>query len=219
MTKKLMMTVVAAFGLSAAVMADVKLVNVGSYLPKLDELKTNISKYEQQAPFDGVTFLIGGSSDVFNPEAFTDGQKNEMRAEGEAFKKIPFKQWKYNFLSVLADQHRPLWFDDDYWKNVTANWTAAAQLAKSCGMVGICLDPEGYGVYPVESFWRSESCIEGKGNLLNGGGPQPADPLHSQAQYLAEARKRGKQVGDAIFAASPRWSSGASISGASTAPT
>lgn len=209
MTKKLMMMFVLAFGLVAAVMADVKLVNVGSNLPKLDELKANISKYEQQAPFDGVMIMLGGSSDVFNPAAFTDGQKNEMRAAGEVYKKIPFKKWTYNFLGVLADQNRPLWFDDDYWKNVTANWTTAAQLAKSCGMVGICLDPEGYGVYPVESFWRSESCIEGKGSLLNGGGQQPADPLHSQAQYIAEARKRGKQIGDAIFAVFPEmvlWS-------------
>lgn len=210
MTKKLIMTVVAAFGLGAAEAAgDVKLVSVGSHLPKLEELKANIAKYEEQAPFDGVTFLIGGSSDVFNPEAYSDGQKREMNAAGEVYKSIPFKKWKYNFLSVLIDQHRPLWFDDEYWKNVTENWTAAARLAKSCGMVGISLDPEGYGVYPVESFWKSTSCIEGKGNLLNGGGPQPADPLHSEAQYVAEARKRGQQIGRAIFEAFPEmvlWS-------------
>ena len=96
MKKKLMMTVVTAFGLSAAVLADVKLVNVGSNMPKLEELKANIGKYEEQAPFDGIAILLGGSSDVFNPEAFSDGQKREMRAAGEVYKSIPFKKWKYN---------------------------------------------------------------------------------------------------------------------------
>ena len=196
MKKKLMMTVVTAFGLSAAVLADVKLVNVGSNMPKLDELKANISKYEQQAPFDGIAILLGGSSDVFNPEAFTAGQKSEMMAAGEVYKKIPFKKWTYNFLSVLIDQNIPLWFDDTYWDNVTANWTAAAELAKSCNMVGISLDPEGYGVYPVESYWRSEYWLK-------------TDNKHTADQYIMEARKRGRQIGEAIFAVFPEmvlWS-------------
>lgn len=187
MTKKRMMTFVLTFGLVAAAMADVKLVNVGSNLPSLETLKVNIGKYEEQAPFDGVAFLVGGS-DVFNPEAFTEGEKKEMRAAGEVYKSIPFKKWKYNFLSVLIDQNVPLWFDDTYWANVTANWCASTELAKSCKMVGVSLDPEGYGVYPVESYWRSDYWLK-----------QPGGNVHTEAQYLAEARKRGRQIGDAIF--------------------
>jgi len=177
---------------SLSAVNEVKIVTVGSHLPTLAKLKMDISRYESAAPFDGATFYIGGSSDVFNPKEFTEAQKGGMREAAKLYGGIAFTKWKYNFLSVLVDQHRPEWFDDCYWENVKKNWVTAAKLAKQLKFVGICLDPEGYGVYPVDSHWKSAWWIKG------GKGRDP-DRSHTGSEYLEEARKRGRQIGDAIF--------------------
>ena len=184
-----------------------KLVSVGSHLPKLADLKENITLYEEQAPFDGVSVFVG-LSDVFKPEAFSDADKDRARADGKLFKQIRFAKWKYNFLFVLIDQHKPMWFQEGYWTNVSKNWALAAKFAKQIGMVGICFDPEGYGVYPVDSYWRASWWVKG-GGKLRGGGVQPPDPAHTEKDYLEIARKRGQQVGAAVFKEFPEivlWS-------------
>ena len=116
---------------------DPKLVSVGSHLPKLADLKDNIALYEEQAPFDGVMVHVG-LSDVFNSEQFSDAAKDQARANGKLFKQIRFAKWKYNFLGVLIDQRKPLWFDEVYWTNVAKNWALAAKFAKQMPTIPIC---------------------------------------------------------------------------------
>jgi hypothetical protein len=194
---------------SAIAKDEPKLVSVGSQLPRLGDLKENITLYEEQAPFDGVSVHVG-LSDVFNPEPFSDAAKDQARANGKLFKQIRFAKWKYNFLAVLIDQRKPLWFDEGYWTNVARNWALAAKFAKQIGMVGICLDPEGYGVYPVQSHWRSSWWMKTE------------KTTHTEKEYLDIARKRGQQVGEAVFKEFPEivlwgyyaWSFGADLMGA-----
>lgn len=196
MKKTMVLLMSAAFAFGASCAESVKIVSVGWHQPSLEELAKDVTKYENQAPFDGVCFGIGGSSDVFNPEEFSAGQKSEMAAALKTYQSIKFTKWKYNFLSTLIDQNVPQWFDDTYWKNVTANFNTAAQLAKEGGFAGICLDPEEYGTYPVNSYYNTEYWLK-------------TDTQHTAAQYLAEARKRGRQIGEAIFATYPEmvfWS-------------
>ena len=204
---------------AAAAGAEPKLVMVGD-LPKLPELAENVDYYEAQAPFDGVSFLVG-LSDVFNPNGYSEWVKDEARANGRLFKHIEFKRWKYNFLAVLIDQHKPKWFDEDYWETISRNWGTAARYAKQIGMVGICFDPEGYGVYPVQSYWKSSWWVKG-GGKLKGGGVQPPDVAHTEKDYLEIARKRGRQVGEKVFKEYPEivfwsyywWSFGGDLMGA-----
>lgn len=211
----LILALAACSGAVLAAPADVKIINVGSHFPSLEKLKADIDRYENEAPFDGATFLLGGSSDVFNPQVFTEAQKNEMRREAKIYQSIPFKKWKYNFLSVLIDQHVPQWFDDTYWENVTKNWFMAARIARKLKFVGISFDPEGYGVYPVNSHWKSEWWLKG------GKGREP-DTKHTEKQYLDEARRRGRQIGEAVFKEYPEmvlwsyyfWSFGVDMMGA-----
>ena len=173
-----------------------KLVMVG-HKPGLEELKEDIDWYETQAPFDGTIFHLG-MSDVFNPNPVSEWEKRSAIANVKLYREIKFKRWTYNFLAVLIDQNKPRWFDDDYWKVVTERWRFAARIAKRAGMVGICFDPEGYGVYPVESYFKPEWWAKG-GGKLKGGGVQPPDPDHTEQDYLVIARKRGRQVGEAVF--------------------
>ena len=197
-----------------------RLVSVGSRLPKLADLKDNVALYEEQAPFDGVMFHVG-LSDVFKGEQFSDSDKERARANGKIFKQIRFAKWKYNFLGILIDQRKPMWFDEDYWSNVAKNWALAAKLAKQIGMVGVCFDPEGYGIHPVQSYWKSSWWLKG-GGKPKGGVVQPPDLAHTEKDYLDIARKRGQQVGEAVFKEFPEiilwsyyaWSFGADLMGA-----
>lgn len=189
----LICTAITAFGAGD----EVKLVSVGSHLPSLAELKENIAHYEAQAPFDGVMMHVG-FSDVFNPKGFSDSDENDAKNKGKIYKDIKFSRWQYNFLGVLIDQHKPDWFNEKEWKKIADNWGKAARLAKRIGMVGICFDPEGYAVYPVQSYWKASWWVQGGGKLSDGK-VQPPDRLHTEKQYLEIARARGRQVGEAVF--------------------
>lgn len=210
------------FLLSFAALAkdEPRIVSVGSYVPELADLRENIALYEEQAPFDGVAVHVG-LSDVFKEGQFSDWEKDRARANGKLFKQIRFKRWKYNFLCILIDQNKPLWFDETYWSNVAKNWALAAKLAKQIGMAGICFDPEGYGVYPVQSYWNSAWWVKG-GRKLKDGGTQPPDRMHAEKDYIEIARKRGQQIGAAVFKEFPEivlwsfywWSFGSDLMGA-----
>lgn len=186
---------------SAAPRESVKIVSVGSRIPRISELEENIAHYEQIAPFDGVMLHVG-FSDVFRKTKYSDREVDAAKNLASRYRDIQFKKWKYNFLGVLIDQHKPDWFNDEYWQAVAYNWGLAAKQAKNLKMVGICFDAEGYGVYPVQSHWKSSWWVKG-GGKLKGGGVQPPDPDHTQEQYLQIARKRGRQVGESVFKAYP----------------
>lgn len=197
---------------------EVKIISVGSRLPKISELEENITHYEKIAPFDGI-MIHAGFSDVFRKTKFSSRDISSAEAVAARYRDIPFKKWKYNFLGILIDQHKPDWFDDDYWQAVAYNWALAAKQAKKLKMVGICFDPEGYGVYPVNSYWKSAWWVKGGGKIK--GGVQPPDLVHTQKDYLEIARKRGRQVGEGVFKAYPEitlwgfylWSFGGDLLG------
>lgn len=175
----------------------VKIVSVGSRLPTLAEIRKNIALYEEVAPFDGIMIHVA-LSDVFRKTKFSKRDLERADDAAKLYKSVKFKKWKYNFLGVLIDQHKPDWFSDDYWKAVAYNWGKVAALAKRLGMAGICFDPEGYGVYPVNSYWKSAWWVKG-GGKIKGGGVQPPDLSHTQKEYLEVARRRGREVGERVF--------------------
>lgn len=184
-----------------------KLIHAGWVTPTIDELKRNVAQIEQEAPFDGL-ILHMGVTDVMNPASPLE-YNGAMRRSAEAFKAIPFKQYTDNFLGVMIDQHTINWFSDTEWTNLVVNWGVAARLAVEAGFVGLAFDPECYGVYPVTSYWQSSYYLK-------------TDKARRAADYLAAARRRGQEVGQAIFGAYPDikffsfyfWSMGADLLGA-----
>ena len=204
----------AAIDCGAAARADggVKLVNYGSYLPGLEDLATNVAAYEAEAPFDGAMFHIASSSAVFSHKPYTPEDRAEIEAAAKVYASIPFRKWSFNFLGVLIDQDCPDWFDDAYWAMVTTNWVEVAKLAKRLRMVGVCLDSEGYGVFPMNSYWTSDWWLKNRGGK---GAP-------TRDAYRAAARRRGRQVGEALFGTYPdcilwclyAWSLGGDLTGA-----
>lgn len=163
---------------------NVKLIHAGWVTPTVAELKENIEKIEEEAPFDGL-ILHMGVTDVMNaasPMKYDAARRRQARE----FKSIKFKQYTDNFLAVMIDQRKIDWFSDEEWKVLASNWGVAAQVAKEAGFVGLCFDPECYGVYPVTSYWLSSYYLK-------------TDKERKAEDYLEAARRRGQQVGRAIF--------------------
>lgn len=162
----------------------VKIIAAGWKLPTLSELERRFKDFEKEAPFDGVILEIG-VSDVMNPNAnYSFG--GEIRKNATTHKNIPFQKYKHNFISTLIDQNKINWFDDKAWKEIANNWGVAAKAAQHGNFDGILFDPECYGVYPVNSYWTSSYYIK------NGS-------KRSSAELISAARKRGREVGAAVF--------------------
>jgi hypothetical protein len=74
------------------------------------------------------------------------------------------------------------WFDEEGWQQIVEHWRIAAWLAKQSGCKGILFDPEPY-TRPHAQFNYAA---------------QPRRDRHSFDQYCEEARRRGRQVMQAV---------------------
>ena len=108
----------------------------------------------------------------------------------EKYKSLPFRRYRHNFAGVLIDQNTIDWFSDEDWAVISNNWAVTARAARECGMDGIIFDPECYGIYPVTSYWTSKYYLK-------------TDRTHMPADYLAVARRRGREIGAAVFGEFP----------------
>ena len=144
------------FAQGLAQKTDVRILYVGWGSPKLTALNAeNIAQYEEAAPFDGLLFFFG-TSDVMNPKVRYDYEHHAL-PNVKKYQAIPFKRFKHNFAHVLIDQNKIDWFDDKAWEVISNNWAVTARAARECGLDGIAFDPECNGVYPVTSYWRSNT--------------------------------------------------------------
>ncbi len=167
----------------------VRILYVGWGSPKLTALNAeNIAQYEEAAPFDGLLFFFG-TSDVMNPKVRYDYERHAL-PNVEKYNAIPFKRFKHNFAHVLIDQNKIDWFDDMAWEVISNNWAVTARAARECGLDGIAFDPECYGVYPVTSYWQSKYYLK-------------SDHTRLPADYVAAARRRGREIGLAVFSEYP----------------
>jgi hypothetical protein len=188
------------------------IIHYGWVQPALEELKAHVAEMEAEAPFDGLVFQMG-VTDVMG--------KNEMKMNDEIkdriklYRQVKFKKYVHNFAMVMADQSKPDWHDDKYWKGVAHNFGLAAEVVAKAGMEGLCFDPEGYGVYPVNSYWTTKYWLEQEAKADWKGAK------HAKEEYLAAAKKRGAEVGKAMFAKNGKlkfwglylWSMGADLMG------
>ena len=204
----------AAMALAASAAAkETLIIHHGWIQPSLDQLKTHVAEMEEEAPFDGLVLRMGVTA-VMSPNEirYGDGPKDFL----SKYRKIKFKRYKHNFAMTMADQAKPDWFSDKYWKVVAKNFATAADLVAKAEMDGLCFDPEGYGVYPVNSYWTSKYFLDQEAK------PEWKGEKHTKEQYLEAARARGREVGTAMFAKNPKlrfwglylWSMGADLMGA-----
>lgn len=174
---------------------DVYIIHYGWMQPSLDDLRVHVAEMEEEAPFDGLVLQMG-VTDVMgqNDIRYGDAPKDFVKR----YRMVKFKRYAHNFALVMADQSRPDWFDDRYWKRVARNFATAADVVAKAGMEGLCFDPEGYGVYPVTSYWTSKWFLDREAK------PEWKGEKHTREQYLEAARQRGREVGAAMFAKAPK---------------
>ena len=154
----------------------------------------------EKMPFDGVGIRVAldrtkptngdGSTgnllgwQTFGAVRFSSAQFAEAVADLQTPRWTKFTD---NFLPVAIatrDQDQKLsWFDDARWATIEANWRVLIQLARDGKCRGIFLDPEHYD-YECELFSSEHHRAQ--------------RTTKSLAEYTAQARQRGQQLGAAM---------------------
>ena len=142
----------------------------------------------QQRPFDGVGVIIEGRVDAKRRcamrSAFAD---TTWRREWFApcvrnLKACTFTRFTDNFILIGANPGDVDWFDDAGWKHIVEHWRLAAWVARAAGFKGLVFDPEPYT--PPHAQFKYAA--------------QPQREKHDFNAYCAQARRRGREVMQAV---------------------
>ena len=164
-----------------------KLIECSWTTPSVEFLRDNIREMEADAPYDGIRIKLEATvtenGREFHCQPYTifsavSWRYEYFREQIEALKQVPFKRFTDNFLMTTVCPGVADWFDDAAWSAVCNNFAIMAKIARETGMKGICFDPEQYNT-PLFSY-------------------SPGSPYSYEAT-LQQARRRGRQWGEAIF--------------------
>ena len=167
-----------------------KLLDTSWSNPTVDYLVKNLERMEKEAPVDGI--MIKMEFEVpfngKNIKIFSHNTMNSLKWEYKWFedqirklKSLKFKKFTDNFLHTSMRPAKNMdWFNDSYWDAIANNYGIIARITREAKLTGLLFDPEEYagkvwGVY--------------KGS--------------DRAAAVKIARKRGQQVGSAIFKENP----------------
>lgn len=181
---------------------DKKIIKCGQDMPDARALREHIREMER-LPFDGVVIDLTADIDGkrerlwlrwFGPELIGE----DLVADSiEDLKATEFRRFTDNFLWISSQSgHKPApsWWDAAAWEKITANMTLAARIARECGLKGILLDTEQYGVRAWSHYMMrfdfsdphvQELAMVGRGQL---------DRAHTFEEFAAAARLRGRDI-------------------------
>ena len=153
------------------------------------EIVKNADKY-QGCGISGADFYLRGKladgTPVSSHTIMADPEwtREAFVADVEALKKMSaMPEFSHSFVHAFrCPRKRIAWTDDVAWARIAHNAGTASAIAKECGMVGVSVDNEDYS--SIKQF----KCIEG-------------DPEWGETKALA--RRRGREVFSAVFAAFP----------------
>ena len=167
-----------------------KLIDASWSNPTVEYLVANLERMEKEAPVDGIiikmefTVPINGK----NVKIFSHNTMNSLKWEYSWFtdqinklKSLKFKKFTDNFLHTSMRPAKNMdWFNDEYWAAIANNYGIIARIARETGLTGFIFDPEEY----AGKVW---GVYQGR----------------DRAKAITIARKRGQQVGNAIFKEKP----------------
>ncbi len=167
-----------------------KIINYGQDWPNTAYVRAHIHEMEQR-PYDGIVIAVSKNTKptypadsigfrTFSHERFDVPQYQHAIDDLRA---TDFKRFTDNFIQIEAQPGDVDFFDDDGWANIAHNLKTLACIAKQGGCKGFEFDPEEYGVNHMWSYVSWPEAIQRK---------------HTEEQYIAEARKRGQEVMQAI---------------------
>ena len=167
-----------------------KLIDMSWSNPAVTYLKDNLERMEQETPLDGVTIRLTGKrmgedgkeAPVYSHAPWTTvaWKWEEFADDFAILKSLKFKKFTDNFLYTTSTPGDVDWFDDANWEAIANNFGILARISKEAGLTGLVIDPEEYGKH----FWSKY-------------------PGHSHDEAVTAARRRGQQVGNAIFKEQP----------------
>jgi hypothetical protein len=169
-----------------------KLIATGWDHANPQRLLENLAAMEDR-PFDGVVADVSGTRDdgreCLLRWAFLDEswRREWFREDLERLKACRCRKFTDNFILFGANPGSVDWFDDAGWRNVVEHWRIAAWLAREAGFRGILFDPEPYS-RPHAQFEYDA---------------QPEHDRHTFDEYSAMARRRGREVIEAVAAEYP----------------
>jgi hypothetical protein len=122
-----------------------KLIEYGWDVPYPDQVRKDIRSMEKK-PFDGVIFRLREWNHAFDPRRWDEAK---LKPQFDDLAAIQWKTFTDNFLCLYAANNWKMdWFNDEQWKNITANLRLSAKAAKIGRCVGLVFDPEPYGDNP-----------------------------------------------------------------------
>ena len=142
----------------------------------------------EQRPFDGVVIRVAGRGPDGEPVplnwAFRAGrwQRAWFQDAVDTLRAFRSDRLTDNFVLLNANPGDVDWFDDAGWEDIIDHCRIAAWLAKQGGLKGILFDPEPYA--PPHAVFSYAA--------------QPAREQYSFAEYYQQARRRGRQMMQAI---------------------
>lgn len=169
-----------------------KLIATGWDHPSPQRLVENLAAMEKR-PFDGVVVDVSGMRDdgrrCLLRWAFLDEPWKEewFREDLERLESCHFQKFTDNFILFGANPGSVDWFDDAGWRNVVEHWRIAARIARRSGFRGILFDPEPYARPHAQFDYAA----------------QAEHDRHTFAEYSAMARRRGREVMEAVAAEYP----------------
>src|SRR3989344_5971977 len=171
-----------------------KLIQWGWDTPEPQFVKNNREAMEQM-PFDGigVRFIYESLNDggvdlgwfVFQSKESLNYGHPKLQSDISTLKSIPFQKFTDNFIRIVPSTSHETdaidWFDD--WSIYLGNVKTATRAVKAAGLKGFIIDTEAYG---SKSLWSYDGRKYHSTKTLD--------------EYKAQARKRGKEVMNAMIA-------------------
>ena len=178
-----------------------KVVYYGWGLPDTQYVRDHWREMEEM-PFDGLGVVVAADRQLWqrgrkgtpNQLGWQVMSQRRFRREDfrEAVADLKCARWQRfteNFLPVILSTSISTaglnWFDDQRWQIIANNFAIVANVAAEGGMRGLIIDPEHYG---VALFTYAE---------------QRKQEEHPFEEYVAMARKRGREVMKAINSQKP----------------
>lgn len=169
-----------------------KLIETGWDMPDTARLRAQLEEIESR-PFDGVVVrVVGrdaeGKARPLNWAHTAEPWRFEWFTEAvEDLKACRFRRLTDNFIVFNANRGDVDWFDDEGWSQIVDHWRIAARVARLSGVKGILFDPEPYSP-PASQFAYTAQARRAE---------------HDFAEYCVQARRRGREIMEAVAAEYP----------------
>ncbi len=163
------------------------LIVTGWDAPTPRQFRENLAAFERWGVFDGTTIrptrtTASGERDARHAFSRDPWTWDEFAGSLENLKNTHPTTCRENFLALYANPGDVDWFDDEGWKEIVHHWRLMARLAHRGGLRGILYDAEPYTKPHSQFLYRA----------------QPQHERHSFAEYCAQARRRGREVMEAV---------------------